>query len=54
MRTSQCANRQTVAFLLRKKISQPFRAQAPLADQNSGVAIAEPATSFPSEKGRIG
>ncbi|MGN0284523.1 MAG: hypothetical protein ACI4B4_06905, partial [Segatella copri] len=25
--------------------SQPFRAQAPLADQNPGGAIAEPATS---------
>ena len=29
--------------------SQPFRAQAPLADQDSGSAIAEPATSFPSD-----
>ena len=35
-----------IAILLRKHSSQPFRAQAPLADQNSGGAIAEPATSF--------
>ena len=38
--------RQTLATLLRKHSSQPFRAQAPLADQNSGRAIASPATSL--------
>ena len=50
---TQCASRQTIAMLLRQTIatllrkhSQPARrAQAPLADQNSGGAIAEPATS---------
>ena len=35
-----------IAILLRKHSSQPFRAQAPLADQNSGRAIASPATSL--------
>ena len=32
-------------FYCVKNLSQPFRAQAPLADQNSGRAIASPATS---------
>ena len=44
---------QIIATLLRRHSSQPFRAQAPLADQNSGRAIASPATSFPFlEKGK--
>ncbi|WP_153079236.1 hypothetical protein [Segatella copri] len=44
------------AFFNGKEGRDDFRtkAQAPLADQNSGRAIASPATSFPSEKGRLG